>query len=564
DDPNGKLDRVEWLDDSGALLSNDLDFVHSETVTGCDAQIFTYTFQIYCDDDPTIPSTTNTVEWTVYPVPENVVEVGGCSLEVSDVDCGGTLTINYSDDNGTTWQSSPNASPVDGEVWLWQAFVTGAPDGCNLEGNVTAACNCTPPSTPIAVSPLSFEICTGEIVPAFEVMLNGGDFVQWFDVETGGEAIGQGFTFMATEAGIYYAEVGNDADDCVSERLAFELIINPLDDAGFTYASTNFCLGDIDILSPDFVAVSGGSFAADGGLGIDPTTGAFDLSTVSQTGTFNITYTTPEPCSSSQSIAIEVGNNELVLDAGEDIEICESQEISLAATLEGIAGLEWSMDGLGSFEDPLSLITNFISPDTGQFTLYLTASNDCGDDLQDSLQLTILPSFLLDVEGNRNIFVGETSDLEAIGGENLEFVWFSGGDENSLSCLDCPNPTASPDTTTTYFVTSNEVCADTASITIMVTEIETIRLAVENAFSPNGDGINDEFTVFVNAPVEEYHLMIFNRWGVKVFESQDPTETWNGIYNDEPQPIGVYAYVIRYQFAGQNTKQLSQNVTIIR
>ncbi|MGB1243161.1 MAG: gliding motility-associated C-terminal domain-containing protein, partial [Chitinophagales bacterium] len=110
----------------------------------------------------------------------------------------------------------------------------------------------------------------------------------------------------------------------------------------------------------------------------------------------------------------------------------------------------------------------------------------------------------------------------------------------------------------------NEVCADTASATVVVSEREVIRLAVENAFSPNGDGINDEFRVFINAPMEEYHLMIFNRWGEKVFESQDPEEAWNGTHNDELQPIGVYAYVIRYQFAGQNTKQLSQNVTIIR
>ena len=59
-------------------------------------------------------------------------------------------------------------------------------------------------------------------------------------------------------------------------------------------------------------------------------------------------------------------------------------------------------------------------------------------------------------------------------------------------------------------------------------------LKVPEAFTPNGDGMNDYFTVFVS--LEEYEIKIFNRWGEMVYHSQDPTELsdlhrgWDGTY----------------------------------
>ncbi|MGB0930397.1 MAG: gliding motility-associated C-terminal domain-containing protein, partial [Chitinophagales bacterium] len=564
-DPNGKLDRVEWLDESGAVISNDLDFSPTETVTGCDAQVFNYTFQIYCDDDPNTPVASNTSTWTVYPVPENIVEVGGCSVEVTDVDCGGTLEIVYSNDGGTTWLPSPNNPPVNGEIWMWEASVVGAPDGCHLSGEVIALCDCTPPQTPIAVSSQLIEICEGEVIPTFEVMLVDGDFAAWYDVATGGEAIAQGVTFTPVEAGIYYAEIGNNDDDCVSERVAFELVINPLEDASFAYENSLFCLGEISIPVPNLVITPGGTFSATNGLVIDPITGAFDLSTILSPNTFTITYTTTGTCSSTQSIDIEVSNNELVLDAGENIEVCEGETISLNATLQGTANLQWTLNGaVVDFTDPLSLISDFIAPDTGEFMLYLTAANACGENVQDSVQVNITPSVFVDIEGSTNITEGESTVLEAISDDTTDFIWFSNAGTSTLSCTDCPNPTANPVVNTTYFVTSSDLCSDTASITIQVRDVQTLEITVVNAFSPNGDGFNDEFLVDADGDLVEFNIMIFNRWGAKVFESNSINSRWNGIYNDEIQPIGVYAYVITYQFEGERTKTEAGNVTIIR
>lgn len=73
------------------------------------------------------------------------------------------------------------------------------------------------------------------------------------------------------------------------------------------------------------------------------------------------------------------------------------------------------------------------------------------------------------------------------------------------------------------------------------TIIQEVRIIVPNAFSPNGDGLNDIFEVkgrFQN----NFSLLILNRWGEIVFESRDPKQGWNGLVNGKPAPVGVYAY----------------------
>lgn len=87
-------------------------------------------------------------------------------------------------------------------------------------------------------------------------------------------------------------------------------------------------------------------------------------------------------------------------------------------------------------------------------------------------------------------------------------------------------------------------CADTACLPIVVLDL--LAVHVPNAFSPNNDGINDGFGPVFNAPwVEEYSLLIFDRWGEQVFSSTRPEERWNGGYGGaEPKP-DLYVWKLR-------------------
>ncbi|MDA7502033.1 PKD domain-containing protein [Chitinophagales bacterium] len=82
-------------------------------------------------------------------------------------------------------------------------------------------------------------------------------------------------------------------------------------------------------------------------------------------------------------------------------------------------------------------------------------------------------------------------------------------------------------------------------------------------FSPNGDGINDSF-VPSGYGFNEYRLMIFNRWGEKVFETYNPKIAWDGTYKDVPQEIGVYLWVINGTTVDQEAVFEKGNLTLIR
>ncbi len=82
---------------------------------------------------------------------------------------------------------------------------------------------------------------------------------------------------------------------------------------------------------------------------------------------------------------------------------------------------------------------------------------------------------------------------------------------------------------------------DTATLDI---NVDTCELYIPNVFSPNGDGKNDNFWVIAEG-YTLYHLIIFDRWGLKVFESNDKTNLWNGLINNTggKAPDGTYYYI---------------------
>ncbi|MEJ6982112.1 PKD domain-containing protein [Pedobacter sp. P351] len=88
-------------------------------------------------------------------------------------------------------------------------------------------------------------------------------------------------------------------------------------------------------------------------------------------------------------------------------------------------------------------------------------------------------------------------------------------------------------------------------------------LFIPNTFTPNGDGINDEFVVTITNLVS-YNIKIFNRWGTSLFESVDIFDNWKGLYKGEPLPVGTYYYVLHtVDLNGVSTKK-SGSVTVIR
>jgi gliding motility-associated-like protein len=131
-----------------------------------------------------------------------------------------------------------------------------------------------------------------------------------------------------------------------------------------------------------------------------------------------------------------------------------------------------------------------------------------------------------------------------------------------LSCTTCANPTIQSNITQDYIlVVKYGPCQLSDTIQVIVQNNHT--LYIPNAFTPNGDGINDVFLVF-GKEINYFHLQIFDRWGEKVFESDDENQGWDGTYRRAIQPPGVYVYTLDISFFGANSETHKGSISLIR
>jgi gliding motility-associated-like protein len=71
-----------------------------------------------------------------------------------------------------------------------------------------------------------------------------------------------------------------------------------------------------------------------------------------------------------------------------------------------------------------------------------------------------------------------------------------------------------------------------------------VNLKIPNAFSPNGDGIHDQWTIEVLADFPNCQVEIFDRWGQRMFYSKGYTQPWDGTVKGQPAATGTYYYII--------------------
>lgn len=137
-----------------------------------------------------------------------------------------------------------------------------------------------------------------------------------------------------------------------------------------------------------------------------------------------------------------------------------------------------------------------------------------------------------------------------------QFDW---DNQPGLSDYHVPDPVASPTGTTTYTLTASNVngCSKQETVTVIVLR----NLVVPNGFTPNGDGINDEWEI---DGLEEYpnvFIQVFNRWGALVFSSRGYPVPWNGQFNGHYLPAATYYYTIASDVLSQ---PVSGSVSILR
>lgn len=117
-----------------------------------------------------------------------------------------------------------------------------------------------------------------------------------------------------------------------------------------------------------------------------------------------------------------------------------------------------------------------------------------------------------------------------------------------------------------YFIQGNDTIAYTSEdlqpITISISES---KLEMPNAFSPNGDGINDVYKAKAGyQSITEFHAYIFNRWGTKIYEWSDPAGGWDGTYKGHNVKDGVYFCLVKAKGADGRNFNIKKDVNLLR
>ncbi len=117
-----------------------------------------------------------------------------------------------------------------------------------------------------------------------------------------------------------------------------------------------------------------------------------------------------------------------------------------------------------------------------------------------------------------------------------------------------------PVTYTVELKVGNSTCQDSAKIDVT---LNASFIMVPNVFTPNGDGMNDEFRVAYRS-ICSFHCWVFNRWQHQVYTWSDPAKGWNGTINGRPAPESAYVYIVEATGCDGKKYKLKGMVNLLR
>lgn len=207
----------------------------------------------------------------------------------------------------------------------------------------------------------------------------------------------------------------------------------------------------------------------------------------------------------------------------------------------------------------------------GLFTVFVKATSPEG--CQDSLRKTDLININKTPTPNFSI---EPGTVTFIDNPNFNFVnlsvdsdeWFwNFGDSTNTQSEDASHRYEGPGDYCVKLVaianysTGISTCVDSIEKCVRILPLSVCY--VPNSFSPNGDLINDLFTV-KSSLISNFEIMIHNRWGQKIYHSYDPENGWDGRFGEVVSPSDVYFWTIKYRDINWGHHQLSGNVFLLR
>ena len=230
-----------------------------------------------------------------------------------------------------------------------------------------------------------------------------------------------------------------------------------------------------------------------------------------------------------------------------DTSICFGDSTTLY--LHGTDGysIQWSTGDTTTSLDVYSLTDTTIS---------VTIDNGCETW---NFSPTVLVHPLPNISAGPDTTIAVETSVVLDGSGGVSYVW---NPPTGLDCFTCEDPVASPVVNTIYTLTGMDAngCINTDW---MYVEVEYLPLFIPTAFSPNGDDIN-EILYVRGAGITSLNLIVYDRWGTLIFQSQSRDKGWDGTFNGKPAEAGVYTYQLSATRGNGDLVEMKGNVTLFR
>lgn len=268
-----------------------------------------------------------------------------------------------------------------------------------------------------------------------------------------------------------------------------------------------------------------------------------------------LTATNSNGCSSTITKQVDIPYTHFA-NAGADVNTCSNT----AASLQASGGVSYSWAPPGGLNNP-SVSNPEVTLNTGQ-TYVVTVENSIGCIDKDTVLVSIVPGPEIEIssEGSNVSCNNKSLQLFATGADT--YSWSPG-----IYCDDSTSasPKVTPNGNTSFIVTGTNAngCIGTDTITI-VQYFGDSKIFMPNAFSPNEDGLNEDIKPVILCDFKLQIFTIYNRWGQRVFSTNEPEKGWNGLFHEKPADTGVYYYYISGKKNDGNTVELKGDISLIR